>query len=81
MVKYVDSSKADKARRKRMVAIGILPKAKAKEFLKVNKLFGVGIYGIYLDGVTEIGLLDVDKRWNPQRIIDFMKAKVNEVAV
>lgn len=54
MTRYVDNSKADKARRKGLVVIGTTSKRKAKAFVKAN--VGYEIYGIYADGVTEIGI-------------------------
>ena len=54
MKKYVDNNKASNARRRYMVVVGTLPKAKAKAFIKANPSFG--IYGINLDTTVDIGV-------------------------
>ena len=55
MRKYVDNSKADKARRRGLVVVGkVASKRIAKAICK--KHYGLEIYGTYLDGVTEIGV-------------------------
>lgn len=72
MAKYIDKTKADKARRKKMTYICTVDKAKAKEM--VNKPF-LYVYGRYLDGVTEIGTYSKN-----ERIIAHLKETYNEVA-
>lgn len=73
MRKYVDNSKADKARRKTLVSVGVTTKAKAKELLKKHSTFH--IYGVYLDGTTEIGV----KEWqgsNADKYYEIMRNRV-----
>ena len=73
MVKYVDHSKADKARRKKLVSLGITTKAKAKELLKVYSMLQV--YGVYLDGTTEIGV-SVNSVFAKPKGIEILKAMI-----
>lgn len=54
MFKYVDHSKADKARRKKLITIGCLPRQKAKVFLRNNRR--AAVYGRYPDGMVELGI-------------------------
>ena len=74
MTKYVDNSKGDKARRRGLVVVGALPKRKAKAFVKANE--GYTIYGIYADGITEIGI----PKWCSDFARECSKRRIEEVA-
>ena len=74
MTHYVDNSKADKARRKKLVSIGITTKTKAKALLKEYSVLNV--YGMYLDGAMEIGLLSTSVWATNPKAIEIFKRKV-----
>lgn len=78
MTKYVKHDKASKSRRKKMVIVGHLSKAKAKQFLtKYGKGRLVEEYGTYLDGSVDIGYTPSPYRMN-EKWIAYFTTKIAE---
>ena len=79
MRKYVDHSKADKARRKGLIVIGTMPKAKAKAFVKRENR--VEIYGEYPGNICDIGFRPMTNSLYNDRLMELIKERIaKEVA-